>query len=192
LNPDITPPSVPAGLAAAAQSTSSIELTWLASTDPVIGGEETSGLAGYKVRRGGTLIATVGLVTTYLDSGLSPATQYSYRLTSVDVAGNESAQTSAVLETTDSPPVYSLNVAWTPATQNDNGTPIGTILSHNMYASLTAGPPYEVTQNVPWTGTPSAVLILPSAGTWYVVVKTVTADGESIASAEQSRAANVS
>lgn len=190
-NPDITPPSVPSGLTAVAQSTSSIELNWSASTDPVIGGEETSGLAGYRVRRGGTVIANLGLVTTHLDSGLAANTQYSYTVASVDLAGNESAQSAAQVATTQAN-TYSLNVAWTPATLNNDGSAIGTILSHNIYASLTAGAPYEIVQNVPWTGSPSAVLTLPSGGTWYVVVTTVTADGESIASAETSRAANVS
>jgi chitodextrinase len=101
-NPDITPPSVPAGLAAAAQSTSSISLTWSASTDPVIGGAETSGLAGYKVRRGGTVIASPGLVTTYLDSGLTASTSYRYTVSSLDIAGNESAQSDPANVTTPS------------------------------------------------------------------------------------------
>jgi chitodextrinase len=189
--PDTTPPSVPAGLSATVQSTSQINLAWSASTDPTVAGQETSGVANYKLYRDSAHLVTLGLVLTYEDTGLTVDTEYSYTVSAMDVAGNESAQSAAQLATTNAN-TYSLNVAWTPATQNDDGSAIGTILSHNIYASLTAGEPYEVVQNVPWTGTASAVLDLPSSGVWYVVVKTVTALGESVASEEESRAANVS
>ena len=82
-----------------------------------------------------------------------------------------------------------LNVAWTPATQNSDGSAIGTILSHKIYAGPAPGN-YSSTITVPWTGVASAQIALPSVGTWYVSVTTVTAAGESVASAESSRAAN--
>lgn len=99
-NPDITAPSVPAGFTATATTATTIELNWSASTDPIIGGAETSGVAGYQIRRGGTLIASVGLVTTYVDSGRAPDTTYSYTIAALDVAGNASAQSGSQSATT--------------------------------------------------------------------------------------------
>jgi hypothetical protein len=47
-DPDITPPSVPTGLASTGSSASTIDLSWSASTDDV-------GVIGYKVYRNGLL-----------------------------------------------------------------------------------------------------------------------------------------
>ena len=98
--PDTTAPSVPTGLAASAVSSSQINATWNAATDPTVAGQVTSGVAGYKLYRGGSLHQTLGLVTSYSDTGLTAATQYQYRIASRDVAGNESAQSAQVAATT--------------------------------------------------------------------------------------------
>lgn len=82
-----------------------------------------------------------------------------------------------------------LNVAWTPATTNTDGSVIGTILSHKIYAGLTSGV-YTSTITVPWSGVASAQIALPSANVWFVMVTTVTSLGESVASAESSRVTN--
>src|SRR5262249_37759452 len=67
-----TPPSAPSNLTATAVSSSRIDLTWRASTDNV-------GVSGYRVFRGTTQVASlIGL--TYSDTGLLPATSYSYTL----------------------------------------------------------------------------------------------------------------
>src|SRR6267143_2133494 len=63
-------PSTPSGLAALAASSTQIDLGWTASTDDV-------GVAGYDVFRNGARIATT-TNTFYSDTGLSPATSYSY------------------------------------------------------------------------------------------------------------------
>src|SRR5262249_45343340 len=83
--PDTTAPSTPAGLTASAASSSQINLSWTASTDNV-------GVTGYRVYRGGALIATQGTATSYQDTGLSPSTTYSYAVQAFDAAGNSSAQ----------------------------------------------------------------------------------------------------
>lgn len=88
--PDTTAPAVPTGLTATA-STGQVALSWTASSDNVA-------VTGYKVRRGGTLIASPS-TTNYTDTGLSNGTTYSYTVSAVDAAGNESAQTSAVTAT---------------------------------------------------------------------------------------------
>ena len=97
--PDTTAPAVPTGLAATAISSTQINLAWVASNDPTVAGAITSGITGYKVYRNGTLLATVS-GTSQSDTGLTASTQYSYRVSAVDVAGNESAQATEVSATT--------------------------------------------------------------------------------------------
>ncbi len=65
--PDTTPPTIPAGLAGTAASSTQINLTWNASTDD-------TAVTGYKVYRGGTQIATVTSGTGYSDIPGSPPT----------------------------------------------------------------------------------------------------------------------
>ena len=88
-----TPPTVPTGLTASAASTTQINLAWTASTDNV-------GVTAYKVYRGGTLLATLGNVTSYSNTGLTRATAYSYTVAACDVANNSSPQSTAVSATT--------------------------------------------------------------------------------------------
>ena len=57
---DATPPSVPGGLAAT-PAAFSVALTWTASTDNV-------GIGGYDVFRGGSLVASLGNLTSYTDT----------------------------------------------------------------------------------------------------------------------------
>ena len=77
---DVQPPSVPGSLTATANSSSTVAVSWAASSDNV-------GVAGYRVFRNGTLLATT-TTTGYADSGLAPATAYSYTVVAFDAAGN--------------------------------------------------------------------------------------------------------
>ncbi len=90
---DTTPPSVPTGLTASAISATQINLSWTASTDNV-------GVTGYKVYRGGTLLATLGNVTSYSNTGLTALTGYSYTVAACDAAANCSAQSTSASVTT--------------------------------------------------------------------------------------------
>jgi hypothetical protein len=92
---DTTPPSVPANLTATAVTSSSINLSWSASTDNV-------GVQGYRIFRNGTQIASTNL-TTYGDTGLTASTQYSYTVEAYDAAGNDSAPSSSSSATTGAP-----------------------------------------------------------------------------------------
>ena len=94
---DSAPPSVPTGLGATPASTTQINLGWTASTDNV-------GVTAYRVFRNGTQVGTSS-TTSYQDSGLAPATTYSYAVAALDAAGNQSAQSPPVSATTQSPPV---------------------------------------------------------------------------------------
>lgn len=89
------PPSTPTGLAATTVTSSSVALTWNAST----GG--AGGVAGYTVYRNGAAIGTTGAsTTTYTDSTVQPSTAYSYTVDAFDESGNHSAQSTALPVTT--------------------------------------------------------------------------------------------
>ena len=85
-SPDTTPPSVPTNVAAAALGSSSIKVTWTASTDNVA-------MGGYKVYRNSSQVGT-SATTNYANTGLSASTTYSYTVSAYDGTGNSSAQSS--------------------------------------------------------------------------------------------------
>jgi beta-lactamase superfamily II metal-dependent hydrolase/chitodextrinase len=89
---DTAAPSTPTGLTATAASSSQINLAWTASTDNVA-------VAGYRVYRGGTQVASVS-ATSYSDTGLTASTTYSYTVVAYDAAGNTSAASGAASATT--------------------------------------------------------------------------------------------
>ena len=90
---DALAPTVPTNLTATAISPVQINLSWTAATDNV-------GVTGYRVYRGGVLIATLGNVLTFQNSGLTASTLYSYTVEAFDAAGNSSAQTAPATATT--------------------------------------------------------------------------------------------
>lgn len=104
---DSTAPTVPSGVTATATGETQIQLSWTASTDPAGTGQNVSGIARYQVFRGGTLLGTAPS-TAYLDTGLTVATAYSYRISAVDTAGNISGQSTAVSATTRSASVVDI------------------------------------------------------------------------------------
>jgi hypothetical protein len=131
LTPDVTPPTVPAGLTATVVSASQINLTWPASTDPVVQGAITSGLSGYNLYRGTTLIKTQS-GTSYSDTGLTAATQYSYTVSAYDSAtpANISAQSASVSAAT-----QALSLTGNPPTMS-NGQPSSSLPAGTTNATL--------------------------------------------------------
>ena len=92
--PDITPPTVPTGVTATLVKCDKVSFTWNASTDNV-------GVTAYKVYRNNVLIATVAAPTTgYTDTTVAASTSYTYTVSAVDAAGNESAKSSGLTVTT--------------------------------------------------------------------------------------------
>ncbi|WP_078901150.1 glycoside hydrolase family 48 protein [Actinacidiphila yeochonensis] len=89
---DTTPPSAPTNLAVSGTTATGVSLTWTAATDNV-------GVTGYDVYRGSTLAGS-STTTSFTDSGLTAATQYSYTVKAKDAAGNVSAASGAVTATT--------------------------------------------------------------------------------------------
>jgi chitodextrinase len=94
---DTTAPSTPTDLSANAVSDSQINLSWTASTDNVA-------VTGYRITRNGTLLVTLGNVTTYQNTSLTGATTYTYRVRALDAAGNVSPQSTAASATTPATP----------------------------------------------------------------------------------------
>jgi chitodextrinase len=82
--PDTTPPTTPGNFTATEASSSSIQLTWTASTDNV-------GVTSYQIWRDGTPIAFPnGSATSFLDTGRTPGVVYTYQIQAYDSAQNQS------------------------------------------------------------------------------------------------------
>lgn len=90
--PDTQAPTTPTGLSSSAIGSTSFDVSWNASSDNV-------GVTGYNVYLNGSNIGTVTGTTANV-TGLSPSTTYSVRVSAVDAASNESAQSSAITVTT--------------------------------------------------------------------------------------------
>lgn len=85
-------PSAPTSLTATITNSTQIALDWTASTDNV-------GVTAYDVYRDSNLIATV-VTNSYVDSGLTAGTTYSYFVRAKDNQGNVSAASNTVTATT--------------------------------------------------------------------------------------------
>ena len=105
---DIISPSIPINILATAVSSSQINLSWTASTDPSTdstgslqagSGQVTSGISGYKIYRDGSYLTSVSN-TSYADTNLSSLAIYSYTVSAYDAAGNESNQSTSASATT--------------------------------------------------------------------------------------------
>lgn len=109
---DATEPSTPTNLVASAIDTDRIDLSWTASSDP------ESGIAGYRIFRDGSQVGQTAQ-TSFSDTGLSPATQYVYRVRAVNGDGIQSGL---------SDPATATTLDATPPTtpQNLSATPVGT------------------------------------------------------------------
>jgi chitodextrinase len=90
--PDLIPPTSPSNLASTSQTTTSIDLSWNSATDDV-------GVTAYNLYRNGVFVATTGS-TTYHDAALHYNTSYSYSVTALDAALNESAASSPLIIST--------------------------------------------------------------------------------------------
>ena len=80
---DVTAPSTPTSLTATAHSASQADLSWSGSTDNV-------GITGYDIYRDGSLLTSVGYVTSYSDTNLALGSTHSYQVKARDAAGNTS------------------------------------------------------------------------------------------------------
>jgi hypothetical protein len=134
---DTTPPSVPSGLVTTSVTSSSVSLSWSASTDNVA-------VAGYKIYRNGVFLTSVS-GTTYTNSSLSASTQYTYAVSAYDTSNNPSAKSSSISVTT---PVANSQSSYT------------LTYTANAHGSLTG----TLTQTVNSGGSGSAVTAVPATG----------------------------
>ncbi|MCR2803741.1 fibronectin type III domain-containing protein [Paenibacillus soyae] len=100
---DTTPPTAPANLVSTGKTSSSVSLSWSASTD-------NTGIASYVVEYGAGQTASV-TGTTATVSGLSAGTSYTFKVKAKDVAGNMSPASAGITVTTDAGGVCSVQ-AW--------------------------------------------------------------------------------
>jgi PKD repeat protein len=96
---DTTPPSVPTNLAASGVTTTSATISWSPSSDP------ETGVKNYKVFRDGALVGSPS-ATSFTDSGLTPDTTYTYRVSAVNNVNLESAQSAPLSVHTLAPPAF--------------------------------------------------------------------------------------
>jgi len=162
--PDTQAPTVPAGLSAAAISTSQIQLSWSASTDD-------RGVAGYQVFRDGAQIATVP-AAGYVDSGLLPQSTHTYAVAAFDAANNVSAQSAPATAST---PAADTTAPTVPANlAASNVTPASATISWSASTDNVAVTGYQVFRNGALIATTGSTLyndgaLTPSAAYSYTV-----------------------
>ena len=84
---DTQPPTAPTNLASPSQTSTTIALTWTASTDNV-------GVTGYRIFRGASVAGT-SATTSFTADGLTPSTSYTFTVAAFDAAGNVSPASAA-------------------------------------------------------------------------------------------------
>jgi chitodextrinase len=148
---DTQPPSTPTGLTSTAVDSTTVDLSWGASTDDV-------GVTHYTVYRNNVEVGTVttGLAApTFRDTGLTPSTTYTYTVDAVDGAGRHSGpSTPSSTRTLDPPDTQAptkptgltatpvganrVDLAWSPSTDDvavtgynvyRDGAAVGTVTS---------------------------------------------------------------
>jgi len=174
--PDTTPPATPGNLKGASGQPTQASLTWNASTDDV-------GVAGYYVFRNGVTVATTAQAS-YVDTGLTNATTYSYFVEAFDLAGNVSAPSLTVPVTTwnSIPPTAPTNVAATAVsckqinlTWSASTDPIA-IGSYRVFRGTSAGNLAQVASTYSTTTSYANYALTPST-TYYFGVEAVDTDG---------------
>jgi hypothetical protein len=134
--PPTSPPATPTGLTATAGN-SQVTLTWAAST----------GASGYRVYRGGVLLASP-TAATFIDTGLTNSTTYSYTVASVNAFG-ASTQSGAITAT--------------PLSGGGGGG--GTITHGSQLVAASVGP-WALQSVAKGSETLSSSLTPPSGGFW--------------------------
>ncbi|MBI5530722.1 MAG: DUF4082 domain-containing protein [Candidatus Doudnabacteria bacterium] len=152
LNPDLSAPSVPTGLTATNVTSSSINLSWSASTDNV-------GVAGYKLFRGGVQIATTTALS-YSNTGLSASTAYTYNVSAFDASGNYSAlsagfATSTLASASQTYTLFGSNVPTVADVGTDSSVELGIKFTSDFAGQVTAIKFYKSAAN---TGTHTVAL----------------------------------
>jgi chitodextrinase/regulation of enolase protein 1 (concanavalin A-like superfamily) len=122
--PDTQAPTAPSSVLPTATSSSSVLVSWVASSDNV-------GVTGYQIFRNGVQVGT-SATTSYSDTGLSANTTYTYTVKAVDAAGNISPASAPASVTT--PAVAALS------------TDVNVVTKQSTKASTIASPSFSTAQ----------------------------------------------
>jgi IPT/TIG domain-containing protein/fibronectin type III domain protein/CARDB protein len=140
-------PNPPTNITSPSQTSNSINLSWTQSV-PGTNGDPDSDLT-YHINRDGNLVgSSLEGTPSYIDSGLSPATTYSYTIYATDTSNRASADSSAFTQSTEG-----LNCAVPPAPGNFKGSAnsdgVSVSLSWNAVSAIApcAIAHYEIEQN---------------------------------------------
>lgn len=98
---DNTAPSVPQSLKIQSRTGRSVTLSWLPSSDDVA-------CIGYKIYRNNNYLTSVTGTTIYKDTGIDTVNMYTYKVSAIDAAGNESAASSSISGHAIAPQIISL------------------------------------------------------------------------------------
>jgi chitodextrinase len=170
---DTTAPSVPTALVTSAVTTTSLTLTWTASTDAV-------GVTLYEIFNGTISLGITTAATTINLTELTPATTYALRVRASDAAGNWSAPSAAksikTLADTAAPTIPSglaataitgttLTLSWDPATDNV-GVTAYEVFRGSVSQGITAAPTLNLTGLTLGTTYALKVRARDAAGNW--------------------------
>ncbi|MGV8969806.1 MAG: endo alpha-1,4 polygalactosaminidase [Microbacteriaceae bacterium] len=112
---DTVAPSTPTSVASPGKSTTSVDLSWAASTDNV-------GVTGYEVFVNGSGTAIAASTTSATITGLTANTAYSFTVKAKDAAGNRSAASNALSVTTNAAVVTDTIAPSVPASLTSGAT----------------------------------------------------------------------
>lgn len=112
--PDTQAPTSPTNLTADTITETTVSLNWIAATDNI-------GVTAYKIYQNGLSIATTA-INSYTVQGLNPNTAYSFSVTALDAATNESLQSNNISVTTLSQTSTTNILLYTKAAGYDHGT----------------------------------------------------------------------
>ena len=180
---DTTAPSAPTALAASGTTQTTTNLSWTASTDNVA-------ITGYDVYQNGAFRASVS-GTSYAVTGLTASTAYAFYVRAKDAAGNISAQSNTVNETTLAPVVdttgpsaptsltasgttqTTTNLSWTASTDNVGVTGYD-VYQNGIFSASVSGTTYGVTGLTATTAYSFYVQAKDAAGNISAASNTVT------------------
>jgi acid phosphatase type 7 len=145
---DTSAPTAPTGLAATGATTSSISVSWNASTDNI-------GVTGYGVYRDTTLVASTAQ-RTHTITGLSCGTSYVITVDAYDAAGNRSPKSSPLTVATSACPVSDTQAPTTPGNLRATGaTETSVAVAWNASTDNVGVTAYNVYRNGTFVASPS-------------------------------------
>jgi mono/diheme cytochrome c family protein len=187
-----TPPAAPAaptGLTATG-GTGQVSLAWTAVSNATSYNVYYATASGVTTANGTKIPATTN---SYVQTGLTAATNYYYIVTALNSAGESVAATQVSAATASAPPVSTVPAAPTgvSAVGGTNQTTIkwaavNGATSYNLYWSKTAGVTTATGTKIAGATSPAVLTGLTDSTAYYYIVTAVNSTGESVASGQVS------